>query len=252
VDYIIVIRTCSAVKGRHEIPRIRQTTLSTAPRLASALLGDRRLVGRTGRRRFHRRTASRARSRCNFHRHRRGLRRRPQRADHRPRAAGSERPGKRERFSSQPRRRRAPGEWRHRPTIARGSATASVSKHEHRRATRQPGHEVARPPATAHLGTRAWNRNPTPFKLLRQLLREASVGLIGISTPEQDQNSVIDLIARRLGRFRAGHLQPIRAGAGGRVARRRARVRRGRDRARRVRRGRAHRQVHDRHEVCRG
>lgn len=45
-----------------------------------------------------------------------------------------------------------------------------------------------------HTWTRAWNRNPTPFKILRQLQREGLVGLIGISTPEQDQNSVIDLM----------------------------------------------------------
>lgn len=45
-----------------------------------------------------------------------------------------------------------------------------------------------------HTWTRAWNRNPTPFKILRQLQREGRVGLIGVSTPEQDQNSVIDLM----------------------------------------------------------
>ena len=45
-----------------------------------------------------------------------------------------------------------------------------------------------------HTWTRAWNRNPTPFKVLRQLQKEGLVGLIGISTPEQDQNSVIDLM----------------------------------------------------------
>lgn len=45
-----------------------------------------------------------------------------------------------------------------------------------------------------HTWTRAWNRNPTPFKILRQLQREGLVGLIGVSTPEQDQNSVIDLM----------------------------------------------------------
>ena len=45
-----------------------------------------------------------------------------------------------------------------------------------------------------HTWTRAWNRNPTPFKILRQLQSEGLVGLIGISTPEQDQNSVIDLM----------------------------------------------------------
>ena len=45
-----------------------------------------------------------------------------------------------------------------------------------------------------HTWTRAWNRNPTPFKILRQLQREGKIGLVGISTPEQDQNSVIDLM----------------------------------------------------------
>ena len=45
-----------------------------------------------------------------------------------------------------------------------------------------------------HTWTRAWNRNPTPFKVLRQLQAEGKVGLIGVSTPEQDQNSVIDLM----------------------------------------------------------
>ncbi len=45
-----------------------------------------------------------------------------------------------------------------------------------------------------HTWTRAWNRNPTPFKLLRQLQREGLIGLIGVSTPEHDQNSVIDLM----------------------------------------------------------
>lgn len=45
-----------------------------------------------------------------------------------------------------------------------------------------------------HTWTRAWNRQPAPFKILRQLQREGLVGLIGISTPEHDQNSVIDLM----------------------------------------------------------
>jgi aryl-alcohol dehydrogenase-like predicted oxidoreductase len=45
-----------------------------------------------------------------------------------------------------------------------------------------------------HTWTRAWNRNPTPFKVLRQLQREGRLGLIGVSTPEHDQNSVIDLM----------------------------------------------------------
>lgn len=45
-----------------------------------------------------------------------------------------------------------------------------------------------------HTWTRAWNRNPTPFKILRSLQREGRLGLIGVSTPEQDQNCVIDLM----------------------------------------------------------
>ncbi|HEY8995292.1 MAG TPA: aldo/keto reductase [Lacunisphaera sp.] len=45
-----------------------------------------------------------------------------------------------------------------------------------------------------HTWTRAWNRNPTPFKVLRQMQKEGLVGLVGVSTPEQDQNSVIDLM----------------------------------------------------------
>jgi aryl-alcohol dehydrogenase-like predicted oxidoreductase len=45
-----------------------------------------------------------------------------------------------------------------------------------------------------HTWTRAWNRNPTPFKILRQLQREGLIGLVGVSTPEHDQNSVIDLM----------------------------------------------------------
>jgi aryl-alcohol dehydrogenase-like predicted oxidoreductase len=45
-----------------------------------------------------------------------------------------------------------------------------------------------------HTWTRAWNRDPAPFKLLRRLQQEGRLGLIGVSTPEQDQNSVIDLM----------------------------------------------------------
>jgi aryl-alcohol dehydrogenase-like predicted oxidoreductase len=45
-----------------------------------------------------------------------------------------------------------------------------------------------------HTWTRAWNPNPTPFKLLRELQREGKINLIGVSTPEHDQNSVVDLI----------------------------------------------------------
>jgi len=45
-----------------------------------------------------------------------------------------------------------------------------------------------------HTWTRAWNRKPTPFEHLRKLQAEGLVGLIGVSTPEHDQNSVIDLM----------------------------------------------------------
>ncbi len=45
-----------------------------------------------------------------------------------------------------------------------------------------------------HTWTRAWNRRPTPFEHLRRLQSEGKVGLIGISTPEHDQNAVIDLM----------------------------------------------------------
>jgi aryl-alcohol dehydrogenase-like predicted oxidoreductase len=44
------------------------------------------------------------------------------------------------------------------------------------------------------LATLGVNRQPTPFKVLRQLQQEGLIGLIGVSTPEQDQNSVIDLM----------------------------------------------------------
>ena len=45
-----------------------------------------------------------------------------------------------------------------------------------------------------HTWTRAWNRNPTPFESLRKIQQDGKVGLIGVSTPEHDQNSVIDLM----------------------------------------------------------
>lgn len=45
-----------------------------------------------------------------------------------------------------------------------------------------------------HTWTRAWNRDPSPFRHLRTLQREGKLGLIGVSTPEHDQNSVLDLI----------------------------------------------------------
>src|SRR5687768_13364772 len=45
-----------------------------------------------------------------------------------------------------------------------------------------------------HTWTRAWNRNPRPFEILRKLQAEGKIRAIGVSTPEQDQNSVIDLM----------------------------------------------------------
>ena len=45
-----------------------------------------------------------------------------------------------------------------------------------------------------HTWTRAWNRNPTPLAVLRKLREEGKIRFIGVSTPEHDQNSVIDLM----------------------------------------------------------
>jgi len=47
-----------------------------------------------------------------------------------------------------------------------------------------------------HSWTRAFNRNPAPLEILRRLREEGKLRLIGISTPEQDQNCVIDLMRR--------------------------------------------------------
>jgi len=45
-----------------------------------------------------------------------------------------------------------------------------------------------------HTWTRAWNRDPAPFKILRRFQQEGKVGLIGLSTPEHDQNCAIELM----------------------------------------------------------
>ena len=45
-----------------------------------------------------------------------------------------------------------------------------------------------------HTWTRAWNRNPTPLESLRKFQKEGKLRAIGISTPEHDQNSLIDLM----------------------------------------------------------
>ncbi len=45
-----------------------------------------------------------------------------------------------------------------------------------------------------HTWTRAWNDDPQPLLVLRQLRDEGKINLIGISTPEQDQSCVIQLM----------------------------------------------------------
>ncbi len=45
-----------------------------------------------------------------------------------------------------------------------------------------------------HTWTRAWNRDPQPLAVLRQLQHEGKIRAVGISTPEHDQNCVIDLM----------------------------------------------------------
>lgn len=45
-----------------------------------------------------------------------------------------------------------------------------------------------------HTWSRAFNRDPVPFETLRSLRKEGKLRLIGVSTPEHDQNSVIDLM----------------------------------------------------------
>lgn len=45
-----------------------------------------------------------------------------------------------------------------------------------------------------HTWTSAWNDDPQPLLVLRQLRDEGKIKLIGVSTPEQDQSCVIDLM----------------------------------------------------------
>ncbi|TWU42847.1 aldo/keto reductase [Novipirellula artificiosorum] len=49
-----------------------------------------------------------------------------------------------------------------------------------------------------HTWTRAWNDDPQPLLVLRQLRDEGKIGLIGVSTPEQDQDCVIQLMRNGL------------------------------------------------------
>ncbi len=53
-----------------------------------------------------------------------------------------------------------------------------------------------------HTWTRAWNRNPTPLETLQKLKQEGKIRYVGISTPEHDQNSLIDLM-------RSGYLDTV-------------------------------------------
>jgi aryl-alcohol dehydrogenase-like predicted oxidoreductase len=45
-----------------------------------------------------------------------------------------------------------------------------------------------------HTWTRAWNKNPEALEILNKLKQEGKIRFIGISTPEDDQNSLIDLM----------------------------------------------------------
>jgi aryl-alcohol dehydrogenase-like predicted oxidoreductase len=45
-----------------------------------------------------------------------------------------------------------------------------------------------------HTWTRAWSDDPKPLEILRKLQKEGKLKMVGISTPEQDQNCVVDLM----------------------------------------------------------
>jgi aryl-alcohol dehydrogenase-like predicted oxidoreductase len=45
-----------------------------------------------------------------------------------------------------------------------------------------------------HTWTRAWNSDPKPFEILQQMKDEGLLGAVGLSTPEHDQNCVIELM----------------------------------------------------------
>jgi len=47
-----------------------------------------------------------------------------------------------------------------------------------------------------HTWTRAWNKDPRPLEILRKLCEEGKIGSIGVSTPEHDQNSIIELMQK--------------------------------------------------------
>jgi aryl-alcohol dehydrogenase-like predicted oxidoreductase len=45
-----------------------------------------------------------------------------------------------------------------------------------------------------HTWTRAWNREPWPLEILKALKKEGKVRYFGISTPEHDQNALVELM----------------------------------------------------------
>ncbi len=45
-----------------------------------------------------------------------------------------------------------------------------------------------------HTWTRAWNRDPKPLEVLHAMKKEGKLRAVGVSTPEHDQNCVIDLM----------------------------------------------------------
>jgi aryl-alcohol dehydrogenase-like predicted oxidoreductase len=45
-----------------------------------------------------------------------------------------------------------------------------------------------------HTWSRAWNRDPCPFAVLRKAKQEGKIRAIGVSTPEHDQYAVLDLM----------------------------------------------------------
>ncbi len=49
-----------------------------------------------------------------------------------------------------------------------------------------------------HTWTRAWNHDPQPFEILAKLKKEGKIRHVGLSTPEYDQNAVIDLMRNGL------------------------------------------------------
>jgi aryl-alcohol dehydrogenase-like predicted oxidoreductase len=45
-----------------------------------------------------------------------------------------------------------------------------------------------------HTWTRAWNRDPKPLRVLHKMKEEGLIRMVGISTPEHDQNSLVGLM----------------------------------------------------------